>query len=95
MNHNRPDEVSYPAKNRFLLDFGDEALDSSGLFIGVCQTVAVAKLAAGSISQSHVNCMPHEVIAVFRGFAWFIYTLVFNEGTAEMILRNKTGEWNW
>ena len=63
-------EVSSPAKNRVLSDFGDEALDSSGLFSGVCQTFTVAQHAAGNISQRHVNCMPHEVIAVFRGFDW-------------------------
>ena len=68
MDHIRYAKISSPAENIVLSDFGDEALDFSGVFADVCEAFAVAELAASSVNQIHVNCMPHEVIASFRGF---------------------------
>ncbi|XP_078343033.1 uncharacterized protein LOC144628793 [Oculina patagonica] len=83
-------EVSTPAKNSILPNFGDEALDSWCVFADVSKACTVAEFA--SILQVHVNCMPHKVVADFRGFYYGTAdcpSSVFPEGAGQMNLKKR------
>ncbi len=83
-------EVSTPAKNSILPNFGDEALDSWGVFADVSKACTVAEFA--SINQIHVNGMPHKVVADFRRFHYGSTdcpSSVFPEGAGQMDLKKR------
>ncbi len=84
-------EVPTPAKNWVLADFGDEALDSRGVFADVSEASAVAEIAA--VNQIHVNRMPHKVVADFRGFynsTADCSSSVFSERAGQINLNKQT-----